>query len=45
MYKRQTCEGAYNDVVKAGPYGTESDIRDKVGECNEDLGNLSLIHI
>jgi hypothetical protein len=36
-----TCEGAYNDVVKAGPYGTESDIRDKVGECNEDLGNYA----
>jgi len=31
------CEGAYNDVVKAGPYGMESDIRDKIGDCDSKL--------
>ncbi len=31
------CEGAYTDVVKAGPYGSESDVRDKVGDCDSAL--------
>jgi hypothetical protein len=31
------CEGAYDQVVKAGPYGYESDIRDKVGDCDATL--------
>lgn len=31
------CEGAYTAVVKAGPYGSESTIRDKVGDCDSAL--------
>lgn len=31
------CEGVYTDVVKAGPYGSESTIRDKVGDCDSAL--------
>lgn len=31
------CEGAYTEVIKAGPYGGESDIRDKVGDCDSAL--------
>lgn len=32
------CEQTYTDVIKAGPYGTEPTIRDKVNECDEALG-------
>lgn len=32
------CEGAYNEALKAGPYGTKMDIRDKVNACDSTLG-------
>jgi len=35
------CEGAYNDVLKGGPYGNESNIRDKVGGCDQALGDYA----
>jgi hypothetical protein len=35
------CEGAYNDVVKGGPYGNESDIRDKISDCDDTLGEYA----
>ena len=35
------CEGAYNDVVKGGPYGNESDIRDKISDCDNTLGEYA----
>ncbi|WP_043650896.1 hypothetical protein [Cellulosimicrobium cellulans] len=35
------CEAAYNDVVRAGPYGDKSDIRDAVGKCDEKLGDYA----
>lgn len=35
------CEGAYNDVVQAGPYGTTSDIRDRMGDCDPTLGDYA----
>ena len=31
------CEKAYTDVVRAGPYGMESDVRDKVGDCDSAM--------
>ena len=31
------CESDYTDVIQAGPYGGESDIRDKVGDCDSAL--------
>lgn len=33
------CEQAYTNAVRGGPYGDESDIRDAVAECDEDLGD------
>lgn len=35
------CQGAYDSVIKAGPYGMEDDIRDAVGGCDEDLGEVA----
>lgn len=35
------CEGAYNDVIKKGPYGSESDIRDAMNDCDESLGEYA----
>ena len=35
------CESAYNDVVKDGPYGNDSDIRDKVADCDKGLGEYA----
>lgn len=35
------CEGAYNEVVADGPYGTDSQIRDAVGECDSQLGETA----
>jgi hypothetical protein len=34
------CEGAYNDVIKAGPY-LDSTVRDKVSSCDKDAGNYA----
>lgn len=31
------CEADYNDVVAAGPYGNDSDIRDRMKDCDEAL--------
>ena len=35
------CESAYNEVVKKGPYGTKSDIRDAVNGCDKSLGDYA----
>ena len=35
------CESAYTDVTKGGPYGFESDIRDKVASCDSALGTYA----
>lgn len=35
------CESAYNDVVKAGPYGLDDDIRNAVGDCDQALGDYA----
>lgn len=35
------CEKAYNEVLKDGPYGTEPDIRNKVGDCDPGLGDYA----
>src|SRR5664279_2578183 len=35
------CEAAYNKVIKGGPYGTESDIRDKIGDCDDSMGEYA----
>ena len=35
------CESVYNDVIKAGPYGQESTIRDKVNACDTSLGGYA----
>lgn len=31
------CEAAFNEVVAAGPYGDDPDIRDRMGDCDERL--------
>ncbi|MDO5501467.1 MAG: hypothetical protein Q4F67_17495, partial [Propionibacteriaceae bacterium] len=31
------CEAAYNEVVSAGPYGNDPDIRDRIKDCDKDL--------
>lgn len=31
------CEAAYNDVVAAGPYGNDADVRDRMKDCDERL--------
>ena len=35
------CEKAYTEVVKAGPYGNESTIRDAVGKCDSTMGDVA----
>ena len=35
------CQDVYTDAVKAGPYGTESTIRDKVNACDPTLGEYA----
>ena len=35
------CESAYNDVLRGGPYGTKSDIRDAVADCDSNLGEYA----
>lgn len=35
------CEGAYNDVVREGPYGEDDDIRDAVKDCDEAAGDYA----
>ena len=35
------CEGAYNEVIKKGPYGAEPDIRDAMNDCDESLGEYA----
>lgn len=35
------CEGAYTEVIKAGPYGLDDDIRDAVADCDSDLGDVA----
>lgn len=34
-----SCEGTYDEVVKAGPYAWESDIRDRMNDCASELGD------
>lgn len=31
------CEAAYDEVVSAGPYGNDPDIRDRIKDCDEEL--------
>ena len=35
------CESTYNDVIKKGPYGSGSDIRDAVNGCDPALGEYA----
>lgn len=35
------CEGDYDEVLKAGPYGLDDNIRDKVGSCSKPLGEYA----
>lgn len=35
------CQGAYDDVLAAGPYGMEDDIRDAVAGCDAALGEVA----
>lgn len=35
------CEDEYDDVVREGPYGKTDDIRQAMGDCNEDLGEFA----
>lgn len=35
------CEAVYDDAIAAGPYGLDSDIRDKVGDCDSSLGDYA----
>ena len=35
------CEGAYNEVVKKGAYGSKSDIRDAVNGCDKTMGDYA----
>ncbi|MGB8384659.1 MAG: integral membrane sensor protein, partial [Dermatophilaceae bacterium] len=35
------CESAYTEVVKAGPYGADSTIRDKINRCDPVLGKYA----
>ena len=35
------CEAAYDEIVRAGPYGTKSDIRDKVAKCDDVAGDYA----
>ena len=35
------CEGAYDDVVRGGPYGSGDDIRNAIEGCDENLGEAA----
>ncbi|SHN88992.1 hypothetical protein SAMN05660350_04984 [Geodermatophilus obscurus] len=35
------CEGAYDDVLRAGPHGGDDDIRDAIGDCDANLGEVA----
>jgi hypothetical protein len=35
------CQQAYNDVVRGGPYGLDDNIRDKINNCDSDLGDYA----
>ncbi|WP_139306965.1 hypothetical protein [Modestobacter sp. DSM 44400] len=35
------CEGAYDDVIRGGPYGSEDTIRDAIAGCDENLGEAA----
>lgn len=35
------CEKDYNEVLKEGPYGDDDDVRDAVGDCDGDLGDVA----
>lgn len=35
------CAKVYDDVLKKGPYGSDSDIRDRVGECDSAAGDYA----
>jgi hypothetical protein len=35
------CESDYNEVIDAGPYGDDDDIRDEVGDCDDSLGDYA----
>lgn len=35
------CAQVYDDVLKKGPYGSDSDIRDRVGECDSVAGDYA----
>jgi hypothetical protein len=35
------CEDTYDDVVQAGPYGTDDDIRTAMGDCEDRLGEVA----
>lgn len=35
------CQGAYDEVIAAGPYGEDSDIRDAVNDCDNNLGEVA----
>ena len=35
------CEGAYDDVIRGGPYGSGDDIRNAIEGCDENLGEAA----
>lgn len=41
MIDDSDCEKDYQDALEAGPYGTDDDLRDAVGGCNDDAGEVA----
>ena len=35
------CADDYQDAIEDGPYGTDDDLRDAVGDCNDDAGETA----
>lgn len=35
------CEGAYDNVIRGGPYGSDDDIRNAIEGCDENLGEAA----
>lgn len=35
------CEDTYNETVEAGPYGDEDDLREAMGDCEEQYGTVA----
>lgn len=35
------CEDDYQEALEDGPYGSDDDLRDAVGDCNEDAGEVA----